>query len=65
MADNALKARTTSSNLLKQAIRELTQYTTKQNQSMRLMRTKLKKVNDLKDDLLVKHYAYADSGKDF
>ena len=47
----SLKQRTTASNFLKEAIRDFTRYRDTQNPSMRLIRQKLKKLNDAKDDL--------------
>ena len=64
MAENALKQRTTADNVLKEAIRDLTRYKGGATPSIRLLKNKLKKLNEAKDDLLAIHYVYADkSGK--
>ena len=50
---------------MKEAVRDLSKHKDKHNPSMRLMTVKLKKLNDAKDELLEKHFTYAEkSGKD-
>ena len=64
MAENALKQRTTADNVLKEAIRDLTRLKGTANPSIRLLKNKLKKLNEAKDELLAIHYMYAEkSGK--
>ena len=65
MAAAAQHARAAAAASLKDSVRELTRYKTKPASSRRLLQSKLDKLLSDKDDLVDKHYVYADkTGKD-
>ena len=60
MAEAALKQRATAAAVLSMNIRELKKYKDAQVASIRLLKQKLTRVTQAKDDLLKKHYLYAE-----
>ena len=65
MGENALKQRTTAAVILTETIREMRRYMSADNISIRLLQQKLTKTHKAKEDLLNKHYLYAEkSGKE-
>ena len=60
MADNATKQRTQANATLTEYIRQTNRYLNSPNPSMRLLKQKMLKLNEAKDDLLEKHYVYAE-----
>ena len=66
MADSILKQREAEAATLTEIIRESKRYIASHNVSLRLMKQKLYKIDHAKEELLKKHYAFAEkSGKEF